>query len=283
MLWRCDMAESKYYYLADKKRLFKYPFKLKEVGWLPNHFFVHRNAVLDGIYICMSCNSAGDVLTERDGIIQFSKPVSGKIHFSLLEPGTRLNTIKTSVHDELFFRFDNDSAQVVHDLVGKYTDFFFSNWPNTKMAELQKLLHQLDVPGVADKIDQLAVQLVSEVILQHIEQTELEKNTFQMRIFSVANDLVNGVDLPCAVKKSGFSKRSFYREWNKHFDLSPKDYIMQKKLEKACQMLLETDLKNIEIAERCGFENVKYLYLWFRKVFASSPGEYRRKNKMKLL
>jgi AraC-like DNA-binding protein len=145
------------------------------------------------------------------------------------------------------------------------------------MAELQEYLHQLDKPGVADKVDQLAVQLITEIILHHIEESTSDKNTVEMRIYSTANDLVNGKELARAVHDNGFSTRSFYREWKRHFDLSPKTYVLYKKLEKAKQLLSESNLNNIEIARQCGFENVKYFYSWFRKNFNLSPREYKQK------
>lgn len=269
------MAVSKYYFLSDRKRYFKFPFKLKEVGWLPGHYYSHKNAVLKDIYVCMTCNATEESCTEKNGILTFSKYESDKIHFSLIEPGTRFHTIKPATHDELYFRFDLSCADAVRNFVGQYTSFYFLKWPHETMTELQRLLHQLDKEGVADKVDQLAVRLISEVILQYIEISENENNSLQMRIFSVANDIVNGKKLQSAVRDNGFSMRTFYREWNRHFGVSPKDYVMQKKLEKAEQLLTETDLTNIEIARQCGFDNVKYFYNWFRKNFNMTPREYK--------
>ena len=271
------MAESKYYFLTDRQRYVNFPFRLKEVGWLPGHYYAHKNAVLKDIYVCMSCNSRDESLTEKDGILLHTKYSPDKIHFSLIEPGTHYNTIKPAMHDELYFRFDISSAQPVRELVGEYRNFYFPKWPSKLMAELHELLHQLDIPGVADKVDQIAVQLITEIILCHIRETASAKNTVEMRIYSVANDLVSGRELADAVKRNGFSMRSFYREWKKHFDVSPKTYVQNKKLEKAKHFLTESNLNNEEIASLCGFENVKYFYSWFRKNFAISPREYRRK------
>lgn len=269
------MSESKYYSLADKKRLFKFPFKLKEVGWLPGHYFSHKNAVLEDIYVCMSCYME-DGCFEKNGKIIFSEHDYDKIYFSLLEPYTKLHTLKAAVHDELFFRFDIADAQAVRDLIGDYKSFCFFNWPIELMTELQELLHQLDTPGVADKIDQLSIRLITEIIYQHIKHNTEDCNNMRMRIFSAANELINGRPLAETIKKNGFSRRTFYREWNKNFNTSPKNYVMQKRLEKAKKILLESDLNNIEIAHRCGFDNVKYFYIWFHKNFNMTPGEYRK-------
>ena len=271
------MAESKYYFLTELQRYLDFPFRVKEVGWLPGHCYSHKNATLKDIYICLSCNCQGSSLVEVNGILQLGKSIPDKISFSLIEPGTHYNTISPNTHDELYFRFDISSAQSVRNLVGKYKKFYFLKWPEDIMTELHNLLHQLDKPGTADKVDQLAVRLISEIIFQHIEESALEKNNSQMRIFSAANELANGKKLQQAVRDNGFSMRSFYREWSKAFDISPKEYVIRKKLEKAGKLLAETKLSNNEIAAECGFENVKYFYSWFRKKFGKTPLEYREK------
>ena len=276
------MAESKYYFLHDKKRLFDFPFRLKEVGWLPGHYHVHKNAVLKDVYVCMSSNWMGsESITEVNGVLRHAIYEKDRIHFSLIVPGTVYNTVKAVIHDELYFRFDVSSAETVCKLVGEHTSFYFQKWPETIMSELNNLLHSIDKSGVADKVDQLAVRLISEVILQYLEQSAQDKNNQQMRIYSVANELVNGRELVHAAKENGFSMRSFYRVWKRHFDISPQAYVQNKKLKKAVYFLTESNLNNIEIAQECGFENVKYFYAWFRKNLNMSPREYRRQNLQK--
>ena len=271
------MADSRIYYLTECKRLLNFPIRLREVGWLPGHSYIHRNVVIENVYICMSCNKLDSSLSIVNGELVLAYKNPGKIFFHLIEPGTRLNTIKEAIHDELFFRFDDESASAVRKLVGGYPAFSFEEWPVELMVELQQLLSQLNKPGTADRIDQVAVRIISEIIIRHIEKSEQNKNSRQLRIYSAANGLWAGKSLREVARENGFSIRSFYREWEKCFNVSPKNYVMNKRIEKAKQLLINTGLNNMEIARRCGFAYTKYFYQWFQIHFSMSPQEFRKR------
>jgi len=52
-------------------------------------------------------------------------------------------------------------------------------------------------------------------------------------------------------------------------------YILEKRMEKACQLLMESNLKVFEIAHLCGYQNDKYFLKLFKSRFGISPKEYR--------
>jgi AraC family transcriptional regulator, positive regulator of tynA and feaB len=61
--------------------------------------------------------------------------------------------------------------------------------------------------------------------------------------------------------------------------VTPTDYLLQKRLEMACQMLIERRLRNpgmlvSTIAYQCGFNDISYFNRLFRKMFSCSPGQY---------
>ena len=271
------MAESKYFFLTDRKRFLSYPFRLKEVGWLPGHFHIHKNRLMEDMWVSFTSNYIDNTCTEKNGKIIFDDKTRDKgVFFSVTVPGTVLNTIKTAVHDELYFRFDKSCAEQLIDLIGEHRKFYFPNWPAELMIKLQDYLHKLDTPGVADKVDQLSIEIISSVILQHIEARENGSDSVEMRIFSAAEGLLAGKALSQAAKENGFSLRSFYREWNKQFDVSPKEFVISNRINKAVKLLEKTDIPTDEIALQCGFNDVKQLHLWFNKRMGTSPGRYRR-------
>ena len=60
---------------------------------------------------------------------------------------------------------------------------------------------------------------------------------------------------------------------------TPTDYLLQKRLETVCKLLLErrmgrTDLLVSTIAYQCGFNDISYFNRIFRKVFDCAPGQY---------
>lgn len=57
---------------------------------------------------------------------------------------------------------------------------------------------------------------------------------------------------------------------------SPNRLHLQKKLHYAASLLLNSDMKIIEIAEQCGIETVSYLTKTFKKEYGISPSTYRK-------
>lgn len=63
--------------------------------------------------------------------------------------------------------------------------------------------------------------------------------------------------------------------FKKNFGLPFQDYLLQKRMEKAKLLLLTTELKNYEISEKVGFEDVNYFITKFKKYYNITPKQYR--------
>ena len=58
--------------------------------------------------------------------------------------------------------------------------------------------------------------------------------------------------------------------------VTPRDYLIEKRLSLACELLSTTSLPLSDIAERCGFCNQQYLSQLFTKRYSMTPTSYRR-------
>lgn len=67
----------------------------------------------------------------------------------------------------------------------------------------------------------------------------------------------------------------FTRRFKSQFGKTPTDFIVNLRLDKVRQMLLETNYPLDQIAEQCGYENGFYLSRVFSKKFEMSPSMYR--------
>lgn len=72
------------------------------------------------------------------------------------------------------------------------------------------------------------------------------------------------------------SQRELERRMLKFLGRSPKEEIMRVQIERAKQLLTETDLPAAAIAEKCGFAQAKYFNRVFHTKVGLPPGEYRR-------
>ena len=71
------------------------------------------------------------------------------------------------------------------------------------------------------------------------------------------------------------SERHFRRQFEKIYQQTPKDYLMQIRLNAAIQKLLQTDLSVTSIALTCGFSDCNHFSRVFRQKFGISPTQYR--------
>lgn len=79
------------------------------------------------------------------------------------------------------------------------------------------------------------------------------------------------------ISQSAFiSKRECLRLFKNIIGISPKQYLIQMRLQNAEKMLLETTCSITEICITCGFQDQSYFTKTFRKQFGIAPGKYRK-------
>lgn len=67
----------------------------------------------------------------------------------------------------------------------------------------------------------------------------------------------------------------FYRIFKNHFGISPIDYLINIRFQKARELLSETDLSTNDIAKIVGYENYPSFYIMFQKKMGIPPQEFR--------
>jgi len=87
----------------------------------------------------------------------------------------------------------------------------------------------------------------------------------------------DGLRLKDFARKTGLSRRELERRIHKLLGRSPKQEITRVQMERAKQLLTETDLPAARIAERCGFSQPKYFSQVFHSKVGLPPAAYRLK------
>lgn len=75
-----------------------------------------------------------------------------------------------------------------------------------------------------------------------------------------------------------FHKNYLIRCMKKTYGCTPLEYLSNYRLENAVNLLMKTNLPISAISEQCGYENVPYFSLSFKKKFACSPLNYRKQH-----
>ena len=59
------------------------------------------------------------------------------------------------------------------------------------------------------------------------------------------------------------------------------DYLIRIRIQRACDLMMNTDLKAYEIAEKVGYDTPAYYSTAFKKVMGLSPTEYKKMSMQK--
>ena len=244
----CKM-KSVIYNLSKLKRLNNYPFPVNEVGLMVNHCANGPKVVLDRYFCCFSFNKEKYAGTFAD-----KRPT-----FGVLPPGTELVFKSGLWHDELFFSYlPRQTAALDEFFNGRQEQHYLltvNEEFNQDMLKLKELLLMRLVNGTGDKIDALAMKMITNACADGINCAagNSENNAADMRINEIAARLKYGGKLEELLRKYGYSRRGFYYDWSKVFSVSPNQLCNEFKLGKAQQLLLTGQLPVAEIAKQCGF------------------------------
>lgn len=110
------------------------------------------------------------------------------------------------------------------------------------------------------------------------EEDDIPERFRDLRDFLHAN-CAEPLNVEQLALRSGMSKRSFYRHFREAFGLSPVEYLLALRLERATELLSRSELGIAEAAQAAGFDDQNYFGRQFRRRFGISPREFRRRNR----
>jgi AraC family transcriptional regulator len=84
------------------------------------------------------------------------------------------------------------------------------------------------------------------------------------------------LDLHSLAKESGYSRSHFLRMFRRAMGITPHQYLLHLRVQRAQQMIKENTADLVEIAFACGFSSHTHMSRMFRQVFSVTPSEYRR-------
>ncbi|WP_236849369.1 helix-turn-helix domain-containing protein [Burkholderia diffusa] len=85
----------------------------------------------------------------------------------------------------------------------------------------------------------------------------------------------NRISIADAAQAAAMSERNFLRRFKNEIGVTPTEFVLRIRLEKACRMLIETDLPADKVARRTGLGSGDRMAKLFRQHLQTSPTEYR--------
>lgn len=167
--------------------------------------------------------------------------------FSIPFDATKINMepiLKTFL-ESLNFLFDNPLIADENMVLNKLKELLILLSKSEKAASIHAFIHSLFDP------------------YQHNFESIIQKNTYSNLSIEEYSHLCN-----CSVS-------TFKRKFKEVYNTTPATYFLEKKLEKAKQLLKLKKLPISEIAFKCGFFNISSFNKTFKRKFAITPSHYR--------
>lgn len=257
------------YDLEKLDRYLPFPLRIKTVSRRQSNAFRHVNNRLEVVHLCFVLNEQEDEVLRLDGTARVD---AGPPLMRITYPGMLAHHLKWSLRNELFFTYRTEYLEPFKSFGFQNCNFKLSPRFSSILEDIERLLPDFLRPGIADRLDRLAVMLASEAMLSTLNVEEGNKEHVNERIFQVEKYFLfhytEKFDLPQILKKHGLTLRTFYREWSKFFKVSPAEYVQDLRMKEAKRLLTLSSLKIFEVAEMCGYSNEIY----FSRVFTHHTG-----------
>lgn len=158
-----------------------------------------------------------------------------------------------------------------------------SNPPLTSVAydiervgfEAAQLLHQFLQGDKKKKMSQLLIPPVGIVTRKSTDITAISDQFIASTVRHIREHACSGLTVNEILSEFRISRSAFYGRFEKAMARSPHDEILRVKLERAKNLLTQTDLAIERIAEMSGFNNTEYLYVAFKRSVGITPRHYR--------
>ena len=149
---------------------------------------------------------------------------------------------------------------------------------------LARMLYEYEnrPPHAASIIKACLTQFLTSLYLYRTQQEEKadipEAST--ERIHGITDYLYEhyseNLSLPQLAEHFALSPSYLSRSFKKAAGLGLREYLVNLRIQQACELLLSTSLSVTEIADRCGFNDSNYFGDAFKKATGLSPRDYRR-------
>lgn len=95
------------------------------------------------------------------------------------------------------------------------------------------------------------------------------------RLLDQMNDRENFIEgLPKLLELSGISQEHLTREFRKYLNMTPTEFINQKRISYAAELVLNSSNDMIDICFMCGFNSLSHFYHIFKKTYGCSPTQF---------
>ncbi len=263
--------------LSLLQRTFTLPMK-KHFDYYSAAFSANISSTRSATNNCHSWNLVNLLRSTKMFLQNYCKQLIGYIQ------AAKRNQVAETLHD-----LENNlynSAEDIQEIKLFLTDLYL-----TIKEKLSHLYHNADIPfpGNGDIIAFVGSRYyLYEIILYFTEQFELimraignpsSDSVMDDIIHYIEHNYMDNIKLENIAPLFGYNSSYLGKIFNKKVGEGFNVFIDKVRINHSKDLLINTELKVYEIAEKVGYRNVDYFHTKFKKYVKESPAEFRKKNK----
>lgn len=106
----------------------------------------------------------------------------------------------------------------------------------------------------------------------------IEKNTFVTSIIKYVNEnYADNVSLSSICDEMGYNVQYVSRSFKAQMGMTFSEYLFKVRIQKACSLLLSTDMTIQEISNAVGYSNTAFFHKVFKNLIGETPAYFRKK------
>lgn len=169
-----------------------------------------------------------------------------------------------------FFRYESGVPVFAEDHI-RFAD-------KARIRSTLAMLEKLDRGVYRDEFahrQRLFEDIINQYAVENGAQSVRRDDPIEAAIGKISETLHRKLVLSEIAGRSGLSYVQFLRRFQAYTGMTPTDYVAALRMQKAKQLLGESELLIREIAPLCGFENEYYFSNFFKKHAGMSPSAFR--------
>ncbi len=107
---------------------------------------------------------------------------------------------------------------------------------------------------------------------------EPNKSLIQRAKSIIDSNYKNEINLMKISKDLGMSNSHFTRLFKQYYGLTPNEYIIEVRINRAIELLAQSNLDIVIVAYEVGFKSLSNFYKCFKEEIGTTPKEYRKSN-----
>lgn len=217
---------------------------------------------------------AGDVLVvgpSVDGVLRASQISAATLHFFNFQPEHLVGLMSLSERLSLEAIAQTPQTRIIpasNEVAKEFADLVKNTGPRRSFFYRCRILH--------------LVAMIFGNAMPNVTQPKTNVATTLLRFEEIISRIPDADLINCSSEKlaemCGCSLRHFRRMFRKQFKTSIRAKQTELRLQKARQLLAETDEKIVSIATESGYRHLGFFNAMFKKKFGVTPSEWRQRN-----